>query len=108
MPNIEVYGFVAPHLDNIASELAKTRAIQQKIYEHIEELPWADEVVVTIIDSASVDKKFNNFPFFRICSTDMEEINTLISKLEPIGYDMEWLLLTGFKPAKVGKIHGKK
>lgn len=38
----------------------------------------------------------------------MGEINNLISRLEPLGYDMEWLLLTGFTPAKVGKIHGKK
>ena len=118
MLNIEVYGlrqtggYIVMH-DSIivarakAEANAKPRDLIDEIIEAFEGLLWADKVVVTVIDSIAINKEFTNLPFLRICSTNMEEINALISKLEPLGYDIEILLLTGFASAKVGKIHGK-
>jgi hypothetical protein len=117
MPNIEVHGlynnnakvgYVGYHI--WGSDPTNRNLVLSKLSSTIKEsiLPWKDQVVITEFNSSCNDLEDNSMPFLRVCSTDREEINALVQVLEPLQMDIETLLLTGFYPGKVGKIHGKK
>ena len=90
MPNIEAYG-----ISNVSGITATIGA---------SDLPeeFRKEIVITKIES-SCWSTYDGIsqPFIRICSTDEKDIDMIAKKvLQPLRYDIETLVLTGFYPGK--------
>ena len=85
MPNIELYGELSGDrmYDNV-----RTAALQ---------LSLKDEIVITDHRSATCLNLYSKGqPFIRVCSTDKVRIDAIVEVLQPLGYDIETLVLTGF------------
>ncbi len=115
MPNIEMYGFDGFDRNNQENVKFRENTLRA-IIQALKKLGLAGDAVVTgIFSCSSYVKDFSdqrgdrnqvlvkkNTPFIRICSTDPEEVQKIIVELKEakIGIDIEYLVLTGFIPAK--------
>lgn len=85
MPNIQLYGFES------------TAEVFDFLSEALEKSSLRDEVVITnMFSSRSINLNGDVLPFIRIASTDSAEIDELVKVLQPLGYDIETLVLNGF------------
>jgi len=100
MPNIEIHGFWFSRNEKDLESAARAR---ERIEIEMEKIGLQDDAVVTIVDSICTfcDGKKTRMPFIRICSTEKEEIDRIVSAIKKakVSLDVETLVLTGFIPA---------
>lgn len=90
MFNIEVYGIRGDSVDAV---------IRKRIIGQIRDFTLGNDVIVTVVESVSVDKDSQKIaPFLRICSSDQFQLYALVEKLKPLAMNIEILLLTDFFP----------
>lgn len=90
MPNIEIYGLTDE----------EALSMEEKIKELFNGKPWEDEYVITTISSKVQDKKGQNMPFLRLCSTASTHTMEIFHALEKLNIDIELLNLGYFFPKK--------
>ncbi|MEK7555336.1 MAG: hypothetical protein AAB516_00740 [Patescibacteria group bacterium] len=92
MPNIEIYGQPDDH--------ARSK-MYVKVTDAMRNLTFQDDIVITDLSSVyCYDLRGCLQPFIRVYDTDKKEIDMVVEALQPLGYDIETLLLTGFYPGK--------
>jgi hypothetical protein len=94
MPNIELHGYT-----QIAA-----RTLRRRIYGATAGLPFADGVLVSIVNSECIGRKNEKSPFIRICDPDPKLFDPIINALDEalniIVPDIETLKLHSFRKKK--------
>lgn len=85
MPNIEIY--------------SQKDDMYRRVMIATRDLPYPLKIDIVITDFKMVgcyNRMGKLQPFVRVCSTDKAEIDAVVEVLQPLGYDIETLVLTGF------------
>ncbi len=94
MPNIMICGY-EPH---------KAGELKGRIQSVMKALGLEEDAVTSIVqmEVESCDGLNTPVPYLRVCSTDEDQIQKIIRALKLAGLkeDLEYLVLTGFIPAK--------
>lgn len=91
MPNVEIHG-----LKDYEGLQTSTR---KKIFEVTQRLPFANEIVVTIVSDECRNRRLAAQPFLRVIC-DESEMQELIEHLKILNMDTEILLVKDFIPGK--------
>ncbi|MEK7181232.1 MAG: hypothetical protein AAB738_02780 [Patescibacteria group bacterium] len=96
MPNVKICGFSTP-------EAASLKGVVNLVMER---LGLTNDAITSIIpmEAVSCDKAQTPKPYICVCSTNRDEIFSIIKALGRAGLkvDVEWLVLDGF--VEVGKL----
>lgn len=92
MPNIEIHGY--PHKNGEMS--TEANSLSDEIIELTSDLPFKEQMVITVYGTHCFDRKKDSQPFIRILSSDPDHILPLVEVLIPLGVDIETANLTGF------------
>lgn len=100
MPNIEIYG-KRKLVNAIKKDEIELNYLVNKIVKAMEKIGKKDDAVITMIEAVVIGCNHGkDMPFIRVCSTDSQEIKTIVRALKEgkIGIDVETLVLDNFIP----------
>lgn len=99
MPNVKIFGF--PRSDSTNYTLTQEKAnLAVAIRNHLSQLPFADDTVITLVDSWCHNLRVVRSPYLEVASSDPAQIEAIVKVLKPLGYDIETIVIHGFHPAK--------
>ncbi|MBU0597177.1 hypothetical protein KJ641_00760 [Patescibacteria group bacterium] len=88
MPNIEVHGLWGKNAVEVVNKIRKA----------MEGSPEESEYVTDVVGSTVLDHLSRSQPFLRLLSSEEDSVQAILERLEPLGMDIEVLLLFQFVP----------
>ena len=90
MPNIEIHGLAGVSLNGTTDDIVNL----------LRPAPFAEDVVISLINDNVINLGGNNRPYLRVVGTDATETQQVVDLLKPLKVDIEVLLLHAFVPAQ--------
>jgi hypothetical protein len=98
MPNIEIYG-KRKLVNAVKKDEIELNYLVNKIIKAMKKIGKEDDAIIIMVEAMVIGCSHGkDLPFIRVCSTDSQEIKTIVGALkeEKIGIDIETLILDSF------------